>query len=199
MTDELIVEQVLRGNTHVFSEIVNRYKDKVFGMVYRFTNDYAEAQDLSQEVFITVFKNLHLFGEKAKFSTWLYRVGYNLCIDWTRKNKKRRKEAYVQDECLEMADEMYNLEDSIINSYKQKAVRKEINSLAEKYKTVIILYHYQGLSYEEIGEVLKVPVKTVESRLYRSRKLLKKSLEKYRYGGESFEMQSGGEVNGQIS
>lgn len=197
MTDESIIEQVLMGNTHVFSELVDRYKDKVFGMVYRFTNDYTESQDLSQEVFITVFKKLHMYSEKAKFSTWLYRVSYNLCIDWARKNKKRLKQSYIEDEACAGGSE-YNLEESIIESDSRRLLRKEINELAEKYKTVIILFHYQGLSYEEIGDILKIPVKTVESRLYRARKLLKKALARQCSGGDWIEMQAHNRIRGQI-
>lgn len=191
MTDEYIIEKVLDGNTHIFSEIVERYKNKVFNMVYRFTNDYNESQDLSQEVFINVFKNLHKFNQKAKFSTWLYRISYNICIDWCRKNKKKKKDLLANDNQNDIADDKLNVEDNYISKQGQIILRNLINSMDEKYRTVLILFHYQGLSYEEIAEVLKLPVKTVETRLYRARRLLKKSLSKEYYGGEIYDMHPG--------
>lgn len=192
MTDEYVVQKILDGNTHIFSVIVDKYKDKIFSMVYRFTNDYNEAQDLSQEVFIQVFKNIHLFNEKSKFSTWIYRVSYNLCIDWSRKNKKRLKQMFSSEEYLkEPVDERHDVERNYIEKQRQLVLRKCINNLSEKYRTALILFHYQGLSYEEIAEILKMPVKTVETRLYRGRNLLKKSLGKHNYGGELYEMQAG--------
>lgn len=192
MTDEYIVQKILDGNTHIFSMIVDKYKDKVFGMVYRFTNDYSEAQDLSQEIFIQVFKNLHKYSEKSKFSTWLYRISYNQSIDWSRKNKKRLKYLFSNSDYInESVDENSDVEHNYIEKQKQFVLRKAVNNLNEKYRTVLILFHYQSLSYDEIAEILKVSVKTVETRLYRGRNLLKKALGKFNDGGELHEMQAG--------
>ena len=191
MTDEYILQKVLDGNTHIFSVIVDRYKDKVFGMVYRFTGDYSEAQDLSQEVFIRLFKNLHLFDKRSEFSTWVYRISYNLCIDWSRKNKKRLKQVFSRDDnSLELTTGEMDVEETCIERQKRITLRNSINNLKEKYRTVLILFHFQGLSYEEIGDILKIPVKTVETRLYRGRNILKKILSKHYAGGELYEMQA---------
>lgn len=190
MTDRAIIEQVLAGNTHSFSELVNRYKDKVFSLVYRFTNDFGEAQDISQEVFINVFRKLHTFHEKASFSTWLYRISYNYCIDWTRKNKKRLRQEPGYEEQVELADARMNVEESFLDMQKRKHLRKAILQLDEKYRNVLILFHFQELSYEEIGEIMQVPLKTVETRLYRGRQLLRKQLSSIP-GGEFYEVQTG--------
>jgi RNA polymerase sigma-70 factor, ECF subfamily len=190
MTDEAIIEQVLAGNTHIFSELVNRYKNKVFSLVYRFTNDYGDAQDISQEVFINVFRKLYTFSEKASFSTWVYRISYNYCIDWTRKNKKRLRQEPVYDEQIELADTGMNVEESFLEMQKRVHLRKAILQLDEKYRNVLILFHFQELSYEEIGEVMQLPVKTVETRLYRGRQQLRKYLSGIP-GGEFYEVQTG--------
>jgi RNA polymerase sigma-70 factor, ECF subfamily len=190
MTDEAIIEQVLTGNTHIFSELVNRYKNKVFSLVYRFTNDYGDAQDISQEVFINVFRKLYTFSEKASFSTWVYRISYNYCIDWTRKNKKRLRQEPVYDEQIELADTGMNVEESFLEMQKRVHLRKAILQLDEKYRNVLILFHFQELSYEEIGEVMQLPVKTVETRLYRGRQQLRKYLSGIP-GGEFYEVQTG--------
>ncbi len=197
MTDELIIHKVLEGNTHIFSLLVDRYKDKVFGLVYRFTNDFGEAQDVSQEVFMKIFKSLHLFEEKSKFSTWVYKICYNVCIDWTRKNKKRIKQLVSEGgDALTRIEDDTNIEDSYIERQKSAAIRQAIGALPEKYRTVLILFHYQGLTYEEIGEILGMPVKTVETRLYRGRGHLRKRLYQYSLGGDLCEMQAGKWTNG---
>lgn len=194
MTDELIVNLVLKGNIQLFSEIVNRYKEKVFSLSYRFTEDTGEAQDLSQEVFISVYKKLHTYKENSKFSTWLYRINYNLCIDWLRKNKRRKKEILEEYE-FKSGEQGCDMETSFIERQKRELVRAIIKEMDTKYKTVLILFHFEGLSYEDIGDILKIPMKTVETRLYRARGVLKKELAKRGIGGEAYELQAGGYTN----
>lgn len=191
MTDEQVIENVIEGDTHLFSEIVNRYKDRVFSLVYRFTCDYGEAQDVSQEVFLNIYKNLGKFDKRAKFSTWLYRVGYNMSVDWYRKNKRKLKNLLMEQEKQDTPDLKYDLEKSIIRRQQETALRNSILQMKEKYRSPLILFHYENMSYEDIGYVLKLPVKTVETRLYRGRNLLRKSLMDNFNGGEFNELQTG--------
>lgn len=81
MTDEAIIGKVLSGNTHLYSEIVSRYKDKLYGMAYKIVGDYTEAQDVLQEAFINIYKSLHRYNGKCKVSTWIYRISYHTCIE----------------------------------------------------------------------------------------------------------------------
>lgn len=187
MTDEAIIELVLAGNTQMFSHLVDSYRDKVFGMALGFTGNSSDAQDVSQEIFIKVFKNLYRFGRKSKFSTWLYRVSYNSCIDWTRSNGRHTGNMDLTEYDNVLADSRAGPEESLLEKQKRLALKKAIYSLKEKYRNILILFYFQGLSYEETAEVLEIPVKTVETQLYRARKQLKESL-KEEIGDEPYEL-----------
>jgi RNA polymerase sigma-70 factor (ECF subfamily) len=188
MTDEAVIGLVLSGNTNAFSEIVDRYRDSVFGMALRFTGNQNDAQDVSQEIFIRVYGNLHRFNGRSKFSTWLYRISYNLCIDWTRKHRRDRQSAGFTDDDLEIADSRAGPEERFFELHRRRELRKAINGLKEKYRNILILFYYQGLSYEVIAEILEIPVKTVETQLYRARKQLRSKLAGKAEGGVPDEM-----------
>lgn len=174
ITDEEIIDQVLSGNIHAFSEIVIRYKDYVFNLVYRFVYNCSEAEDISQEVFINVYKNIDKFRRGSRISIWIYKISYNLCIDWLRKNKNRNAELVAMNEENELADKSFNVEESFIKRQQSIELHSAILKLNKKYRDVLILFYYQDLSYEDIGSILDLSVKTVETHLYRGRKLLKK-------------------------
>lgn len=188
IADEATIELVLNGNTHAFSEIVDKYRDSVFGMALRFTGNHNDAQDVSQEIFIKVYGNLHRFNRKSKFSTWLYRVSYNLCIDWTRKHRKDRLSTNFDNGGSEIADSRAGPEDSYLQAQQRMELRKAINSLKDKYRNILILFYFQSFSYETIGEILEIPVKTVETQLYRARKQLRMKLDGGLNGGEPDEL-----------
>jgi RNA polymerase sigma-70 factor (ECF subfamily) len=174
MTDEEIVEKVLSGDIHIFSDIVDKYKDFIFNLICRFTFNYNEAEDISQEIFINIYKNLDKFRGGSKFSTWVYRISYNLCIDWYRKNKNKPPGIALDDITEPVAINALSAEETFIENEKAVELHKAIMKLNKKYIDVLVLFYYQELSYEEIAAVLKLPVKTVETHLYRGRALLKK-------------------------
>lgn len=171
MTDEEIIKSVINGNTNAFAEIIERYKDRVFSMVYKFTNDEGVAEDMSQEIFLKAFKNISKFRGESKFTTWLYRLSKNYCIDWAR--KQRNNINFVELEDIPSED---NILDSIISNNNYKCLKNEINDLPEKYKTPLYLYHIKGYSYQEIANTLNIPKRTVETRIYRAKKILKEKL-----------------------
>lgn len=174
MTDWELVNQVKKGNRDSYALLVDRYKKVIFNLAYRFTHDYTEAEDLSQEIFLKVYIRIDDFKNSAKFFTWLYRVAVNKCIDYQRKSKKVLPPMEIKEEINKSNEK--DPEECILKKEKVNWVQNAVNSLAEKYKVVIILHHFQGLSYKEISEVLKIPLKTVETRIYRAKKLLKEKL-----------------------
>ena len=183
MADESAIRLVLNGDTRAFSEIVDRYRDSVFGMALRFTGNHGDAQDISQEIFIRVYENLNRYNGKSKFSTWLYRISYNLCIDWTRKHRKDRLVTGITDDDPEIPDSRAGPEDTFFETQRRRELRRAISSLKDKYRDILILFYYQGFSYEVISGILEMPVKTVETQLYRARKQLRKRLEGDLEGG----------------
>lgn len=189
MDENDIIIKVQRGNTEAFSSIVDLYKNRVFACAYKFTNDYSEAQDLSQEIFIKIFNNISSFRFESSLSTWIYKIATNKCIDYKRKKKIKISsfnEAYNKESSpdIKLSSKDRSPEEIVISDEKQREVHKAIYDLPEIYKTVIIMYHFNELSYREISKILKVPEKTVETRLYRARQLLKKKFSNKSSGGE---------------
>lgn len=176
MTDEQVIAAVLSGDTEQFSILVDRYQHIVYSICYRYTQNTTDAQDLAQEVFLTTFRRLDTFREQAKFSTWLYRLGVNRCIDFTRKRQRERKRqgGEVQDY---MPDSSPGPEAQTLRSDEARVLNLAIEKLPDKYKSVLILYYTEEMSYADIGQTLDIPVKTVETRLYRARKKLRDMLE----------------------
>jgi RNA polymerase sigma-70 factor (ECF subfamily) len=185
MTDEEIVGRVRGGETRLFEELVRRHQDQVFGMALRFVGVPADAEDLAQEVFLRVHRGLEGFKGEAKLATWLYRITFNLCSDWLRRNRRPERRTTAIERAGEMADPRADLEEGLLHAEERDRVRSAIDRLDEKYRSVVVLLYYQKLSYEQIAAVLEVPVKTVETRLYRARRMLREGLEKAGQGGDA--------------
>ena len=186
LQDEAIIRLVLDGHIEAYASLVDRYKNLIFDLCYKYTYDYSDAQDLSQETFLKVYRKLDGFRFSSSFSTWLYRIGTNTCIDWTRKNKNKKDVTSMDDaEYMDLIPSQAPIpEEEVLDREKREFVRDVVESLPEKYRTVIILYNYKDLSCSEISDILGVPQKTVETRLYRAKKLLKEKLLKPLGGGE---------------
>jgi RNA polymerase sigma-70 factor (ECF subfamily) len=173
-----------KGDQHAFAELVGLYKDKIYHLAYRMLNNRHEAEDIVQETFLRVYTNLDRYDPSQKFSTWLYRIGTNLCIDRLRK----RKPGFSLDAELSDSDgsDGYSLlpaqgrtpESELLLSEMQHTVRQAIAELPDKYKPVVILRYLHDLSLQEIGEVLDLPVTTVKTRVHRGREFLRKKMEK---------------------
>ncbi len=176
VTDGEIIGRICDGETRLFDELVRRYQDRVYGMTGRFVGHGADAEDLAQEAFLKAFRGLEGFKGHAKFSTWLYRITFNLCMDWLRRNRKPGRRTASIDAAAEVADGTADLGKCLLAAEERNEVRKAVDRLPERYRTVVILLYYQELSYDQIGSVLDIPIKTVETRLYRARQMLRKTL-----------------------
>jgi len=176
MTDEQLVDLVCQGETRRFEELVQRHQDVVYSMALRHTRASGEAEDIAQEVFLRAFRAIGSFRHEAKFSTWLYRIAYNECVDWSRRSRRLRAGALECDENGEIADLRSNVEEEVLAEADRSAVRMETERLPERYRSVVMLYYYESQSYEHIGEILGIRTKTVETRLYRARRMLRAKL-----------------------
>jgi RNA polymerase sigma-70 factor (ECF subfamily) len=180
--DRTLIHQVLEGDEQSFDELMQRYRQSVYNLVYRMIEDPQEAEDIVQETFIKAFNALSTFNEEFAFSTWLFKIATNHCIDTLRKKKLRTfsldspirtKEGDVS---RDYADESYSPERSTISSEHTHIILEAVDDLPEKYRTVINMRHREDRSYEEISELLKIPIGTVKARIFRARELLKKIL-----------------------
>ncbi|MGI6227614.1 MAG: RNA polymerase sigma factor [Peptococcales bacterium] len=174
MNDWDLVLRIVNGEREAYALLVDKYKKAIFNLAYKYTHDYPQAQDLSQEIFIHCYLRLEKFDNRSKFSTWLYRLAIHKCIDWQR--KKKREPLLVELDEFQSINKGKSPEEIFIKKENALWLKKALNNLPEKYREVLFLYHNQGLSYKDISEILGIPRKTVETRIYRGKKLLKEQL-----------------------
>lgn len=169
--DGQLVAIALGGNPEAFATLVTRYDRAVYHLAYRTLHDVEEAKDTAQEAFFKAYRSLRTFKQGAKFSTWIFAITYHACCD--RLNRRKR---YSNEELPERADPSPGPEREAIAMDEARRLRQAIDALPEKYRTVITLYHLQGRQYEEIAEVLGLPMGTVKTHLFRAKEQLRKLL-----------------------
>jgi len=181
-TDQKLIESALTGSQNAYKQLMNRHQQAVFHIVFKIVRNNDTASDLVQETFMKAFASLATYRAEYKFSTWLYRIGANCAIDYLRKQRIRTlsldSPAQTADGEMEfeIADESFNPERDLLNHEKRISINDAIDELPEKYRLVIIYRHKDNKTYEEISEVLDVPIGTVKARIFRARELLKKKL-----------------------
>ena len=185
MEDKALIEEAQRGGREAFETIVKRYEKKVFHLAYGFVQDQAAADDLAQEIFVKVYFSLSKFHFKSEFGTWLYRIAVNHIKDHLRKVSRRKEVSLEEFENLPPAvdDQVKEREQRQADDLKKKIVFGVLATLPQKYRMILTLREVKGFSYEEITRVLKISPGTVDSRLHRARKLLRKKMTPYLGGG----------------
>jgi RNA polymerase sigma-70 factor (ECF subfamily) len=179
LSDYDLITLCLTQDKEYFAELVRRYKNLVYSVILRMIADHEEANDLAQEVFIKLYKNLDKYYPDYKFSTWAIRITTNHVIDYRR--KKRQETVQLED----AENEVYtgdSPEAALLKQEDAAELNRVVNNLPDMYKIPIVLYHQQGLSYQEISDVIEEPLSKVKNRIFRGRKLLKESLLRLRKG-----------------
>ena len=178
--DEILVKKIIDGDSGSFEKLVSRYQKKIFAFIYRMVESKEDAGDLTQEVFLQVFRSLNTFRGDAKLNTWLYRIASNKTLDFLRKSKKARViNLDIEDHNFEVSltcSPENNPEHIVLKEEKMRRLRRMIAGLPDRYRLVLVLYHYQELSYQQIAATLDIPVKTVATRLYRAKLILRETL-----------------------
>ncbi len=173
MTDEQLIDRVRQGHSDAYRVLVERHKSYIYTLVYRMVPHKETAEDLTQEVFVKLFRSLAHFRGDAKFTTWLYRMTTNLVTDFRRSQKRKPYEALLDKmkgwftDAREQPEEMAMLKD------EQERMQALLSELPDKYRLIMYLFHYKQLSYQEMSEVTGLPMKTLETRLYRGKAMLK--------------------------
>jgi RNA polymerase sigma factor (sigma-70 family) len=184
--DQILIKKALAGKEAAFKLLLNKHKDAVFRMIVKIVHNQEEARDLVQETFMKAFGALSSYKSQYRFTTWLYKIAANNCIDFLRKKRlnslslDQPLETKNGEVTIELADWTYNPEADLTSKQKSLSIDMAINSLPQKYQEVIIFRHKQDKSYEEIAEILGIPVGTVKARIFRARELLKKKLKSLR-------------------
>lgn len=173
------IERILNGDLNSFKVLIRQHETLVIGMVRRLIKDQDDVDDLCQDVFIKVYKNLRSFKHQSKLSTWIGQIAYTTAINHVKKTSGKK---YITVELTEFEDS-YNTGDNpeslLIKKSTSAFIQEEIAKLPLLYKTIITLYHLQDFSYNEISDIMGMPEGTVKSYLFRARKLLKDKLAKH--------------------
>jgi RNA polymerase sigma factor (sigma-70 family) len=180
--DSVLIHDALRGNQSAYKQLLKKYHDAIFNVIYRIVHDRDQVEDLTQEVFVKAFASLKNFNEEYAFSTWLYKIATNSSIDYIR---KRKLDTFSIDKpiAMEESDYKYELPDTsfqpdrnIIQHQRNLLIEEAIKQLPEKYRRVIMLRHTEERDYAEIAKMLKLPIGTVKAHIFRARELLNKYL-----------------------
>ncbi len=176
-SDAELIEQCLRKDNAAWEMVIERFRRRVFRIAYKFTGKHDQAEDLTQEVFLKVFKSLDKFNQDADFSTWLSSVARNYCIDHYRA-RKREKEVLVEDAlAYDLATASYGNPYRVLEDQDWRSLmRRGLDQLPDKLREAVILRDLQGLTYHEMATRLALPEGTVKSRINRGREELARHL-----------------------
>lgn len=193
--DRQLVSRLRDREEAAFKEMVRKYRDRVFHVVYRIVGDEEEAEDVAQEVFIAVFKNIDSFRGDAKFSTWLFRIASNRAKNRVKYLARRHRQSHQDlDDTPEsnidanpVGGDTDRPDERAMGRELEDVVQRGLRELDEKYRDVVVLRDIEDLTYDEMAEALDVPEGTIKSRLYRARSKLKAFVEENYHGGDDDE------------
>lgn len=176
---KLVRAAIDNGDQKAYAELMFRYRDSVYFMLLKMVNNKDDADDLTIEAFGKAFKRLSQYTPNYAFSTWLFKIASNNCIDFIRKKKKNTfsiDRTFENDEGSEMTmdlrSELLDPEEKVMKKQKVKLMREVVDKLKPRYRTLVELRYFEELSYEEIAEQLELPLGTVKAQLFRAREFL---------------------------
>lgn len=182
---ELVRRAVEKKDQKAYAELMSRYRDSIYFMLLKMINNKDDADDLTIEAFGKAFHRLHQYTPNYAFSTWLFKIASNNCIDWIRKQKKKKMLSIDNPIGTQDGDEMHielkghglDPVESVIKEQKSEVMREVVEKLKPRYRTLVELRYYKEYSYEEIAEELDLPLGTVKAQLFRAREFLENLLD----------------------
>jgi len=183
LLDYELVKKALLGDEKAFARLLSRYKDTIYFMLLKMLNNRSDAEDLTLEAFGKAFKNLHQYSPTYAFSTWLFKIASNNCIDFLRKKKgvlisiESENDQSEISETMQIKSKELNPEEKMIRKQKAILLHKVVRRLKPHYQTLVELRYFNELTYEEIAKELDLPLGTVKAQLFRARQMLFKLIE----------------------
>ncbi|HBL75670.1 MAG: hypothetical protein A2W90_17250 [Bacteroidetes bacterium GWF2_42_66] len=170
--EQKIIGEIIAGHTRQYRILVERYQNPVFRVIIKIVGDAEDAKELTQDVFVKAFESIAQYKPEHKFFSWIYRIAINRALLFVKRKKNFMQIENVPDQFYQVPDQPFEQEnrDHLLNG--------SINELGEHYKSVVLLKYYADLSYADIADTLGIPEKTVKSRLFDARKILKEKLSK---------------------
>lgn len=181
LPDQHYITQIIGGNTNAFSILVDRYKDLIFSLALKMVKNREEAEEVAQDTFIKVFNSLEKFKGDSKFSTWIYKVAYNTCLDRMKKNKKDEGNINIDDFSEHLVKTMENALSKMMDEERKKSIQDCLNLLPSDEGFLLTLFYFEDQSLEEIAKIMDITANNAKVKLFRSRKklasILKEKLE----------------------
>jgi len=179
LDEKALIQQILDGQVDEFQQIIVNYQKLVWHLVAKIVKSESDREDVCQDVFVKVYKNLRSFKFESKLSTWIGRIAYNSSVNFIQKKKPELYEDLAPEGVTldSLANNLQNPENYADEQNVSEILKNEIMNLPIQYKTIVTLYHLDEMNYSEIAKITKLPIGTVKSHLFRARKLLKDRLE----------------------
>ena len=175
----LVTQAISYGDQKAYAELLNNYRDTLYFMMLKMTNDPVDADDLTIEAFGKAFKNLNQYSPEFAFSTWLFKIAANNCIDFLRKNSRinyttanNGEEDHIDNYPSNIPSTILSPEEKVIEKQKIRLMREVVEKLKPHYRLLVELRYFEELSYEEIAIQLELPLGTVKGQLFRAREFL---------------------------
>ena len=176
--DQVYIDKIINGDTNAFSILVERYKDLVYTLAIRMVKHKEEAEEITQDTFIKAFKSIDKFKGDSKFSTWIYRVAYNTCLDVIKKNKRLQSNVPINEYTEHEVKAIDNALDIMEAKERSVVIKNCIEKLPSEDAFLMTLYYYEELSLDEIADITGLKANNVKVKLFRSRKKLATILKK---------------------
>lgn len=186
-TERALVDQCRRQDFDAFGKVVDAYEGRILGFVRRMVSNPEEALDVTQEVFIKAFQGFKQFDGRSSLRTWLFRIAHNLCVDRARKQDRSPQEYRIDanegdTEAWEVSDNRWNPETLVLDEEMHRVLENGIAAMSEKLRSVLLLHDREDMGYDEIAQMLDIPVGTVKSRLFLARNHLQNFVGSYLKG-----------------
>ncbi len=170
--EQIIIERILAGQVDQYKILMIKYQNPVFRLILKIVGNYDDAKDLTQDVFVKTFESIGQYKPQYKFFSWIYRIAINEALLFVKRRKNFRQIDSVTDLGIHLPEQTSDYE------HREKLLNHAIGGLSESYKSVVLLKYYSDLSYTDMAAILEIPEKTVKSRLFDARKILREKLVK---------------------
>ena len=181
LSDQHYINQIIQGDTNVFGVLVDRYKEMIFTLALRMIKNREEAEEVSQDTFIKIYNSLNKFKGDSKFSTWIYKIAYNTCLDRLKKNKKEENTILIDEFSDNLVKTLDNAFSALEEKERKQTIQNCLNLLSREENFLLTLYYFDDQNLDEIAKIMDINSNNVKVKLFRSRKklavILKKQLE----------------------
>lgn len=172
INDQHYIDKILQGETNAFAVLVNRYKDMIFTLALKMVKNREEAEEVAQDTFIKIYSSLSKFKGDSKFSTWIYKIAYNTCLDRLKKSKKEDSNISIDEFSAHLIKTMDNALSALEEKERKQTIQKCLNLLPSDENFLLTLFYFDDQNLEEIGKIMNISANNAKVKLFRSRQKL---------------------------